>query len=37
MRLRRDIESNDADCGASEMPWMRPVSCCGKKPLGITR
>ena len=22
-------------CGASEMPWIRPVSCTGKKPFGI--
>ena len=22
--------------GACEMPWMTPVSCTGKKPLGIT-
>jgi hypothetical protein len=23
-------------CGASEMPWITPVSCTGKKPLGMT-
>ena len=31
-----DIASNDTSCAASEMPVMRPVSCCGKNPLGIT-
>jgi hypothetical protein len=36
-RLRSLMASNEIDCGASEMPWMRPVSCSGKKPLGITR
>ncbi len=36
-RLRSDIDRNDAVCGPSEMPWMRPVSCSGKKPLGISR
>ena len=36
LRLARDIARNDADCGASEMPWIEPVSCSGKKPLGIS-
>ncbi|MNV22477.1 hypothetical protein D3C71_1134520 [compost metagenome] len=25
---------NEIDCGASLMPWIRPASCTGKKPLG---
>ncbi|MNE95935.1 hypothetical protein D3C80_1940880 [compost metagenome] len=24
----------EIDCGASAMPWITPVSCTGKKPLG---
>ncbi|MCY1370740.1 hypothetical protein D9M69_578450 [compost metagenome] len=31
------MAANDTDCGASEMPWIRPVSCTGKKPLGTAR
>ncbi|MNN99524.1 hypothetical protein D3C81_2191880 [compost metagenome] len=27
----------ETDCGASETPWITPVSCCGKKPLGTAR
>ena len=30
------MAAKEIDCGASEMPWMRPVSCTGKKPLGMT-
>ena len=30
------MAGNDIDCAASEMPWMTPVSCTGKKPLGMT-
>ncbi|MCY1346344.1 hypothetical protein D9M69_324270 [compost metagenome] len=26
---------NEIDCGASAMPWITPVSCTGKKPLGM--
>ena len=33
---RSAIDANEIVCGASEMPWMAPVSCTGKKPLGIT-
>ena len=29
------ISANEMSCAASEMPVMRPVSCCGKKPLGM--
>ena len=28
------IAGNEMDCGASEIPWMMPVSCTGKKPFG---
>ena len=28
--------AKEMSCAASVMPMMRPVSCCGKKPLGIT-
>ena len=31
---RSAIAANEIDCGASEMPWITPVSCTGKKPLG---
>ena len=34
---RSAMAANDAVCGASEMPWMTPVSCTGKKPFGTTR
>ena len=33
---RAAIASNEIVCGASEMPWIAPVSCTGKKPFGIT-
>ena len=33
---RSAIAANEIDCGASVMPWMRPVSWTGKKPLGMT-
>ena len=36
-RLLSLIATKDTDCGPSEMPWMSPVSCSGKKPFGITR
>jgi hypothetical protein len=29
------MPANEMSCAASEMPVIRPVSCCGKKPLGI--
>ena len=32
---RRAMSAYDTDCGASVMAWMRPVSCTGKKPLGM--
>ncbi len=28
------MAENEIDCDASVMPWIRPVSCTGKKPLG---
>ena len=31
---RSAMAGNETDCGASEMPWIRPVSWAGKKPLG---
>ncbi|MNH29282.1 hypothetical protein D3C79_895060 [compost metagenome] len=31
------MAAKDTDCGASEIPWITPVSCAGKKPLGTTR
>ena len=30
------MAANEIDCGASVMPWITPVSCTGKKPLGTT-
>ena len=33
---RSAIAGNEIDCGASEMPWMTPVSWTGKKPFGTT-
>ncbi|KAG1433860.1 hypothetical protein G6F57_021881 [Rhizopus arrhizus] len=33
---RSAIAGNEMDCGAWVMAWIRPVSCCGKKPLGTT-
>ena len=27
---------NEASCSASDTPWISPVSCTGKKPLGTT-
>ena len=29
------IFEKDTSCGPSEIPVMRPVSCCGKKPFGM--
>ncbi len=31
---RSAMAGNEIDCDASEMPWITPVSCTGKKPLG---
>ncbi len=28
------IAANDELCAATEMPWIAPVSCTGKKPFG---
>ena len=33
---RAAIAGNEIVCAASEMPWMVPVSCTGKKPFGTT-
>ena len=33
---RAAIAGNEIVCGASEMPWMIPVSWTGKKPFGTT-
>ena len=33
---RSAIAENEIDCDASEIPWITPVSCTGKKPLGTT-
>ena len=30
------IASYDVVCAATEMPWITPVSCTGKKPFGTT-
>src|SRR5262249_39405098 len=35
-RCRSAIAENEMDCGASDTPWMTPVSCSGKKPFGTT-
>ena len=35
-RWRSLIAANDTLCGASVMAWIRPLSCTGKKPLGMT-
>ena len=32
---RRDMSAKETDCGASVIAWMTPVSCTGKKPLGM--
>ncbi len=32
---RAAMAEKDVSCAASEIPWMTPVSCTGKKPLGI--
>jgi len=40
-RLRQSLlpaghfPGKETDCTASETPWMTPVSCMGKKPLGM--
>ncbi len=31
----RDIAASEVSWAATEMPWMMPVSCTGKKPLGM--
>ncbi|MNT15012.1 hypothetical protein D3C72_1500430 [compost metagenome] len=33
---RSAMAGKEMDCGAWVMAWIRPVSCCGKKPLGTT-
>jgi multidrug efflux pump len=33
-RIFRLIASKEMSCAAWTVPWIRPVSCCGKKPLG---
>ena len=33
---RLAMASKEIDCGASVTAWIRPVSCTGKKPFGIT-
>ena len=33
---RRTASANEMSCAASEVPMMSPVSCCGKKPFGMT-
>ena len=35
-RWRSAMAVKDVSCGASAMPWITPVSCTGKKPLGTT-
>ncbi len=32
---RSAIVPKETDCGAWAMPWITPVSCTGKKPLGM--
>ncbi|GCE79714.1 hypothetical protein MSKU3_1189 [Komagataeibacter oboediens] len=32
----RFIAVNDVDCAMTEIPWITPVSCTGKNPLGMT-
>ncbi|MNL57285.1 hypothetical protein D3C87_1808340 [compost metagenome] len=34
---RSAMAGNEMDCGPCVMAWIRPVSCCGKKPLGTIR
>ena len=34
---RSAMAGNETVCGASEIPWITPVSCTGKKPLGTTK
>ena len=34
---RSAIAAKETFCGASEMPWITPVSCTGKNPFGTTR
>ncbi len=36
-RWRSDMAWKEIDCGASATPWITPVSCTGKKPLGMNR
>ncbi|MNT88516.1 hypothetical protein D3C72_2290910 [compost metagenome] len=33
----RAMAPNEVVCAASVMPWITPVSCTGKKPLGTSR
>jgi len=34
--VRAFIAGNEMSCGACEPPPAEPVSCCGKRPFGIT-
>ena len=34
--MRSFIACGEMFCAPSAMPWIRPVSSCGKKPLGIS-
>ena len=34
--LRSTMAGYEMSCAASVMPTINPVSCCGKKPLGMT-
>ena len=36
-RTELSIAGNDESCGPCTPPTMAPVSCCGKKPLGILK
>ncbi|OIQ76288.1 hypothetical protein GALL_420300 [mine drainage metagenome] len=33
---RRCMAANEMSCGATVVAWISPVSCTGKKPLGMT-
>ncbi len=33
---RSAMAAKETDCGASVIAWISPVSCTGKKPLGMT-
>ena len=36
LRCSRFISAGETSCAASMMPMIRPVSCVGKKPFGIS-